>query len=395
MLERTSILKLKPSDIKVGDRARQDMGDIGGLAESIESIGLLHPIVVDEDYNIIVGARRLEAVKSLGCETIDAIVACNLAELDRQLQAERDENTCRKDFVPSEAVAIGEKIERALPSPEARKAEAGKRGGKKAGRGRPDRDSQKKTIPKQDHGKRTDAIAAKAGGMSRTTYHKAKEITNKARKQPNKYDQFRHEMDRTGKVSGVYRRMKNAEQAEQIAKEPPPLPEGPFRVIVVDPPWDYAKRKADPTQRGALPYASMSLEDIQLLPVPELSHDDCILWLWTTNAHMPHAFGIAESWGFKHKTILTWLKDRLGTGDWLRGKTEHCLMCVKGKPTVTLTNQTTAIHGPVREHSRKPDEFYELVNRLCPGSKVELFARTQRQGWASHGAETDKFKGAA
>ena len=161
------------------------------------------------------------------------------------------------------------------------------------------------------------------------------------------------------------------------------------------PPWDFDGGKANSTYRGAKPYPAMSLDEIELLPVPDLAHDDCILWLWTTNTHMQHAFRIAEAWGFESKTILTWVKDRLGAGSWLRGMTEHCLMCVKGKPTVTLTNQTTAIHGPVREHSRKPDEFYELVNRLCPGSKVELFARTQRPGWASHGAETDKFQGAA
>ncbi|MGA2513319.1 MAG: MT-A70 family methyltransferase, partial [Candidatus Limnocylindrales bacterium] len=91
--------------------------------------------------------------------------------------------------------------------------------------------------------------------------------------------------------------------------------------------------------------------------------------------------------GFEPKTILTWAKDRMGTGDWLRGQTEHCLMCVRGHPTVTLTNQTTLLHGPMREHSRKPDEFFTLVESLCPGSKLELFAREARPGWAAWGAE--------
>jgi hypothetical protein len=66
----------------------------------------------------------------------------------------------------------------------------------------------------------------------------------------------------------------------------------------------------------------------------------------------------------------------MGTGDWLRGKTEHCILAVRGQPTVTLTNQTTLLDGPVREHSRKPEEFYALVEALCPGSKVELFAHS-------------------
>ena len=77
----------------------------------------------------------------------------------------------------------------------------------------------------------------------------------------------------------------------------------------------------------------------------------------------------------------------MGTGDWLRGKTEHCLLCIKGKPTIRLTNQTTAIAGPLRKHSQKPDEFYAMVEAMCPGSKVEVFARQTREGWTAHGDE--------
>ena len=135
----------------------------------------------------------------------------------------------------------------------------------------------------------------------------------------------------------------------------------------------------------------MSTGDIIRLDVGELAQDDAILWLWTTNAFMAQAHIIAEQWGFEVKTILTWVKDRMGVGDWLRGQTEHCLMAVKGKPIVTLTNQTTVLHAPTREHSRKPDEFYAMVEALCPGSKVELFAREVREGWAAHGDDTSKF----
>lgn len=83
----------------------------------------------------------------------------------------------------------------------------------------------------------------------------------------------------------------------------------------------------------------------------------------------------------------------MGTGDWLRGQTEQCLMCVTGRPVVNLTNQTTVLHGPVREHSRKPEEFYLMVELLCPGSKVELFARTTRPGWHHHGLLWDEPDG--
>lgn len=191
-------------------------------------------------------------------------------------------------------------------------------------------------------------------------------------------------------TSGLVQIAKNAakgEHAERIAAEPPPLPTGPFRVIAADPPWMYSSRASDATHRARNPYPDMSTEAIKALPVGDLAADDSVLWLWTTNAHLRESFDVLDAWGFEHKTILTWVKDRMGTGDWLRGQTEHCLLATRGRPVVLLTNQTTVLYGPLREHSRKPDEFFALVEALCPGSKVELFARQAREGWVAHGSE--------
>jgi N6-adenosine-specific RNA methylase IME4 len=102
--------------------------------------------------------------------------------------------------------------------------------------------------------------------------------------------------------------------------------------------------------------------------------DDAVLWLWTTNAFMAEAHALAATWGFTVKTILTWDKVHIGLGSWLRNVTEHCLLCVRGRAVVTLTNQTTLIREARREHSRKPEAFYALVESLCPGRKYELFA---------------------
>jgi len=180
----------------------------------------------------------------------------------------------------------------------------------------------------------------------------------------------------------------------RIESEPAPLPAGPFRVIVADPPWAYEKRKDDGSHRAALTYPTMSTAEICAMPMLERAHEDCVLWLWTTNAFMRDAFQVLDAWGFAEKTILTWAKDRMGTGDWLRGKTEHCILAVRGAPHVNLTNQTTLLAAPLRDHSRKPDEFYALVEALCPGSKLEVFARQQRPGWVAWGAESEKFDAA-
>ncbi len=167
------------------------------------------------------------------------------------------------------------------------------------------------------------------------------------------------------------------------------VPAGLFACIVIDPPWAYGSRAFDASHRARNPYSAMAVEDIKALTIP--SADDCVLWLWTTNAFMHEAYHVLEEWGFTPKTILTWAKDRMGLGDWLRGQTEHCVMAVKGSPRVHLTNQTTILHGPMREHSRKPDEFFELVEALCDGPRLEMFARQRRENWEVHGNEPDKF----
>jgi len=115
------------------------------------------------------------------------------------------------------------------------------------------------------------------------------------------------------------------------------------------------------------------------------------LWLWTTNAHLSVAFGVIDSWGFEYKTLLTWVKDRMGTGEWLRGQTEHCLLAARGKPVFLHGNRGTVLEAARREHSRKPEEFYALVEETCRGSKVELFGRQERKGWQVFGNQTNLF----
>ena len=138
----------------------------------------------------------------------------------------------------------------------------------------------------------------------------------------------------------------------------------------------------------------MSLAEIHAMPIADWAHEDSTLWLWTTNAFMWEAFMCLQMWGFEQKTILTWMKNRIGTGDWLRGETEHCLLAIKGKPTVALTNQSTALLAPADKHSEKPKEFYELVEAFCPGSRLDVFARGRRDGWESYGIEVRPKTGA-
>ena len=242
---------------------------------------------------------------------------------------------------------------------------------------------------------RATSIVGKLFNESHKQVEKRQAVLAAAEAEPARFGKLAADMDRTGHVNAPFKRLKVITQAVAIRAEPPPYPNrGPYRVIVADPPWAYEKRQEDPSNRGVLPYTSMSIEQIcaEAEKVRAIAHDDCILWLWTTNHHMREAFEVLDAWGFRQKTILTWVKDKMGMGDWLRGQSEHCLMAVRGNPIVELTNQTTVLHGKVREHSRKPDEFYAFVERLCPASRYAyLFSRTERDRWDCHGDEVGMF----
>jgi N6-adenosine-specific RNA methylase IME4 len=222
-------------------------------------------------------------------------------------------------------------------------------------------------------------------GVGRTTIEKAEAVVEAAEEAPDDYAYLVEQMDRSGKVAGAYRRLTVLRQAKDLEAAPPKLPTGPFQVIVADPPWQY-------DTGNCLPYPTMPIDEIKALPVREIADEDAILWLWTTNAHVRVAFDVLEAWGFEYKTMLTWVKDRMGTGDWLRGQTEHCLLAIRGKPVFLHGTHATVLEAARREHSRKPEEFYALAEATCPGSKVELFCRQQREGWHDFGNDTRKFK---
>ena len=183
-------------------------------------------------------------------------------------------------------------------------------------------------------------------------------------------------------LKGAAHQVKQREDKARIVNTKPP--KGQYQVLVIDPPWPYSNRSQDPSHRAKNPYASMSLEELAKLPIP--AAPDSILWLWATNAFLPEAFGLLATWGFEYKTTLTWAKDKIGLGDWLRGQTEHCLLAVKGSYRVTPGAASTLLSAKAGAHSEKPAEFYALVEKLCPGNRLEMFARDRRDGWDGWGA---------
>jgi N6-adenosine-specific RNA methylase IME4 len=363
--------------IKVGKRHRRDMGDLVGLSASIEENGLLHPVVVTPDRKLIAGERRLKACTALGWKKVPVTVV----DLDEIVYGEHDENFVRKNFTITEAheitVAIAPKIK---AEAKARQREGGRLKGEASGK-----------LPQADKGRARDKVARYTGFGARTL-DKAAAVVQALRADPGneRLQKIHADMDRTGNVHGPFKRLKVMLQSAAIRAEPPPLPnKGPYRVIVADPPWPYELRSEDPTHRATHPYPQMSIEAICAVDVASIAHEDCVLWLWITNHHiLRQGARVLDAWGFQEKTILTWGKDRFGTGDWLRGQTEHCIMAVRGNPTIELTNQSTLMLGPLRANSRKPDEFYPFIESLCPAPRYAyLFSRDERDRWDMHGDE--------
>jgi N6-adenosine-specific RNA methylase IME4 len=169
---------------------------------------------------------------------------------------------------------------------------------------------------------------------------------------------------------------------------------------MADPPWRFATRSAKGvTRKGAGGhYETMSTDDIMDLPVRDLADRNCVLWLWATHPMKPHALAVMAAWGFTFKTGGVWVKRTrhgklaFGTGYVLRCASEPFLIGTIGQPRFSRRVRTV-IEGPIREHSRKPDEAYREAERLTrePVRRADLFARERRPGWDGWGDEVGKF----
>lgn len=193
---------MRLSEIVIGERARKDMGDLATMAESMKRHGLLHPVVVLKDKTLVAGQRRIEAARLLGWEDIPVTVV-DVADL---LSAERDENEVRKDFTPSEAVAIGKMIEeqvRPLVDSQGRKRISDAR---KRASGQITEDESTQINNKL--GRDTREIVGAAVGMSGPSYHRAKAVIAAAEADPKRFGDLPAKMDQSGNVSGTYQEMR-------------------------------------------------------------------------------------------------------------------------------------------------------------------------------------------
>ncbi len=186
----------------------------------------------------------------------------------------------------------------------------------------------------------------------------------------------------------------------------------PYGVIYADPPWSFKTFSDKGLGRSASAwYDCMTLDEIKAMPVKQWANPDCVLLMWVTDPFLRKGFEVLDAWGFEYKTVgFYWAKCGeiieglfrnnpndfywpIGTGYWTRANPEQCLLATRGSPKRQDASVRKLVIAPRREHSRKPDEIYGFIERLCAGPYLELFARQARPGWAAVGREAESGPG--
>ena len=214
---------------------------------------------------------------------------------------------------------------------------------------------------------------------------------------------------RTGEVSinQAYQEIKKEEKKierevvikhtkEKIEKEEILKPSGNFSVIAIDPPWDYSEKGGTNNSnydqdgnRGQVDYPTMTLEQIKNIELP--AKEDSVIFLWTVHAFLEDAFELLRNWGFTYKATMVWDKEKMGMGRNIRLQCEFCLLATKGNPIIQGSATRDIMREPRRQHSRKPECFYELVETITIGNRLDYFSRENRNGWSVYGADLNKF----
>lgn len=179
---------------------------------------------------------------------------------------------------------------------------------------------------------------------------------------------------------------------------------GRFGTILADPPWQFANRtgKMAPEHKRLARYPTLALDEICEIPVANAAAETSHLYLWVPNALLPDGLRVLAAWGFQYKSNIVWQKirkdggpDGRGVGFYFRNVTELVLFGVRGKNARTRDagrTQVNIINAQKREHSRKPDEMYPLIEECSSGPYLELFARGTRPGWTAWGNQAEVYE---
>jgi N6-adenosine-specific RNA methylase IME4 len=389
------------------------------LADSIASVGLLNPISVTPDGVLVAGLHRLHACRSLGWTTIPVSVVD--LDADHRELSEIDENLIRAELTELEKgehvarrKAVYERLHPAAPSG---------RGGDRRSTETVSVDSfTADTAAKTGISERTVRLDVQVGSMPEPV-REAVRNTPVADRKRDLIELARMEPERQAVVAEAIaagapsvaeakrlipadddsailaeakrireeraRANREMTEAKKAARVDPPS--GLYRCIVIDPPWELTVIERDnrPAQAG-LTYPTMTEAELMAFKLP--AAEECHLYLWTTHKHLPLALRLAEAWGFRYQCLLTWSKNVGFTPFSWMYSTEHALFCTRGGLRLDKLGMRLDFRADRREHSRKPDEFYDLVRQASPGPRIDMFSRETREGFVSWGNETSAFE---
>lgn len=424
------------------DRLREDR-DVGSLSESIRLHGLLQPIVLNEDYVLVAGLRRLLAHRQLGRTEIRATIksfgelSSELADVDRKLHeshherlVEIDENAERLELSKlerDEQIELKDRLLTALGWRKPAHRPTVIKWDKSYPLTQPplpvDTTGQESTGDTDQPEQPTqlgNAEIADQYGVSTKTVKRAKSLVRNLAEPEREFIKTslpdladnREELKRLGRIKSQRHRgsvlmllfgdkassikeavrdlKRTADQHKSRRIEALDSAHETYKTIVIDPPWHSSiSNDIDPMGKISPSYNGMNLEELKALPIPGLidEGEGAHVYLWVTNRTVRHGFELLEHWGLRYITMLTWVKHRMGTGHYFRNATEHVLFAVCGSLSLARKDARTHFEGKRTTHSTKPDTFYELVESTSYAPRIDVFAREERPGWSAWGTD--------
>ncbi len=349
--------------------------DFKNLEESILKDGVLHPFLINPDKVVLDGHHRLTICKRHAINEVPVIERSFNTDLE-EIEFVIYFNLNRRQLTLTQKVELGltfHKIEM-IKAGERQKAT------QLAGRNTDNKPIFKSSVvpnsepPNEEQGKSIEK-AAKKVGLGKDTFWKAKRIAEAAQTDKRAYTAWRDIADGNRSINSVYEELFQQEEPPTSCLPPsrtsPLTLKGVFQVVVID-----------------LPITKLEkLKEI----VHCFDEKNCVLWLWISFKFIPDAFELLHHYQFQPQTMLTWIKNKKGSGKWLRNQTELCILATRGKPVANLTYQSTALLATTVKRHSKPDEFYSLVESLFTDSKkLNVSTSTmQRPGWEELGVGTN------
>ena len=378
------------------DRRKIDRDKVSELAQSIRNVGLINPVTITADRQLVAGAHRLEACKSLGMSDIPCIIFDG-NDLQKEL-AEIDENLVRLELDP---ISIGELAirrdeildalgQRAKSGTNVKNSRTGTPGGPvpKTTEDVANEIGISKSTLKENKQLARD-LTPKAKDVVRQSEVSKKDALKLARMKPEEQDKLAEKLS-----NGEAKSLVDAKRlvVKETMEEPESLSdEVKYRVIYADPPWSYGNKLVDGYGAAENHYPTMSLEELCNLPVIEMTEENAVLFLWTTSPLLEECFQVIRSWGFKYKTSFVWDKVKHNMGHYNSVRHELLLVCTKGSctPDVQKLFDSVVVQERSDKHSEKPEVFREIIDTLYThGRKLELFARKTVPGWDVWGNQT-------